>query len=172
MNWRNCSDAKVSLFLTYSWWCFLNLYKLNGAFIPSILYFNGNSSLSFIFLSKEVAYFLGRISFLSIINKMSSFSVFFGGEDHLCFSRNSNILLKGKTILFLPSTQKISYIYVFFEKDHSFIFYLKRNIMFSGKRKTFLIIQEISYYSVICFGDTIFSEHLEKIWFLVQCRVM
>ena len=34
--------------------------------------------------------------------------------------------------------------------------------MFSGKQKTFLIIQEIPYYSIIYFGDTIFSEHLEK----------
>ena len=62
------------------------------------------------------------------------------------------------TPVFLPNTQKISYFYVFFEKDHSFVFYFS----FSEKRKAFLIIQEIPYYSIIYFGDTIFSEHLEK----------
>ena len=62
--------------------------------------------------------------------------------------------------VFTKHTENI--IFLFFEKDHSLIFYLKRYIMFSGKQKTLLIIQEIPYYSIIYFGDTIFSEHLEK----------
>ena len=68
----------------------------------------------------------------------------------------------GKTI-FSKHLKKISYFYVFFEKDHLSFSAERIRSYFPGKKiSSFLMIQEGSYASIICFGKTIFSEHLEK----------
>ena len=84
----------------------------------------------------------------------------------ICPDDTRSIILQcdyfGKTI-FSKHLKKISYFYVFFEKDHLSFSTERVRSYFPGKKLlSFLMIQEVSYSSIIFFGKTIFSEHLEK----------
>ena len=75
----------------------------------------------------------------------------------------SSMIFFGRTT-FLEHLKKMSYFHAFFLRK-VIIFCLKNKIIFSGKRN---IIFPNDTRKIIfhcnCFGKTIFSEHLEKIW--------
>ena len=91
------------------------------------------------------------------------FKRIFSGEDYLCFcDRRVTSYLQEKNIIFTEYSENIMFPRTFWERS-SFIFRLRSKVIFLGEKiPFFLIIKERSYSSVIFFGNTVFSEHLEK----------
>ena len=96
----------------------------------SIFYINETSSSSLFFLSKEVLHFLGRTSFLSIMQEMTFLkNVFLGGKIILPLWQNSNIIFIEKwNIVFTKHNESIIFRCIFWEKS-SFIGNTRNNIL-------------------------------------------
>ena len=89
--------------------------------------------LSSIFLSEDVPYFLGWISFYSMTLKMSSLSVFL---EKIIFA----FLIEGSYHTFRKNKYHLyqkyrKHLFLFFAKKWSFIFCIKNKIIFFGKKK-------------------------------------
>ena len=111
---------------------------------------------SLIFLSEDMPYFLGWISFYSMTLKISSLSVCW---EKMIFAFlievYYHICRKNKYHLYQIYRK---YLFLSFSKRWYFIFCMKKRIMFLGKRNTIFLDSTRSF-----FGKTIFSEHLQKI---------
>ena len=90
----------------------------------------------------------------------SPLSVFFLGEDYLCFFwHKGNIIF----VTFIHIYIKYHIHLHFFWERSSFIFRLKNKIMFSGKKiPSFQIIQKRMIFQWDFLGKIIFSEYLKK----------
>ena len=112
---------------------------------------------------------------MSVRSKKIKNEVIFLGSWNIIFLDNwRKIIFQckffGKTIV-SEDLQKKAYFHVFLWQRSSFIFRLKNKTIFSGKRNIiyfFMIIQKMSYSSVILWKNHLLRLFGEKIWFFVQ----